>query len=89
MKINDFRHFFVQNPSGKPPENPRKTPGISGGNFPGFFWDPLCKRVYPGEKFGENPGENPGEISPKSRNSRKFREILVKKGPFLAILTHF
>ena len=86
MKINAFRHFFVQNlsrkPSGNPPENPRNF----GGFFPRFFRGSALETVVPGEKIrGKFGGKFPG----KSPEIPKFPEIPGNFGRKRAVFGNF
>ena len=86
MKIDDFRHFFVQNPSGKTPGKPPENPRNFGGKFPRFF---LGSALETGVPRGEIRGKSGGKSGGNFPEIPKFPEIPGNFGQKRAVFGNF
>ena len=86
MKIDDFRHFFVQNPSGKTPGKPPENPRNFGGKFPRFF---LGSALETGVPRGEIRGKSGGKSGGNFPEIPKFPKIPGNFGQKRAVFGNF
>lgn len=86
MKIDDFRHFFVQNLSGKPPGKPPENPRNFGGFFLLFF---LGSALETGVPRGEIRGKSGGKSGGNFPEIPKFRKIPGNFGRKRAVFDDF
>ena len=86
MKIDDFRHFFVQNPSGKTPGKPPENPRNFGGKFPRFFLGSALETCVPRVEIrGKSGGKSEGNFP----EIPKFPEIPGNFGQKRAVFGNF